>query len=227
MHQQILFRSEDQSSKTFENFYAAENSNILSALLAFLSEDDAFGCFYIYGDSGCGKTHLLESAVNAVAKKGQYLDAKTQSWQLRQISNETDYQLLAIDNMEKITGHETDMMLLFETIRQRNNKLVVSSKFAPMALPLSLRDLCSRFVSGQVYELKILNDIQKARALELRASLRGFELADDVIRYVINRYPRDFNTLFNLLDRLDDASLENQRKITVPFIRKLESEHEN
>ena len=223
MDQQILFSSEDQSNKTFENFYAAENSNILSALATFLINNDDFGCFYLYGESGCGKTHLLKSAVNNIQAGGFYLDINSQVNNLRQCGNENAIRLLAIDNVENITEHEDDMMLVFETLRQHRANLILASKFAPKALPLMLSDLRSRFSSGQVFELKMLDDKEKVKALELRAKLRGFELSEEVMSYVINRYPRDFHTLFGLLDKLDDASLQNQRKITVPFIKKLES----
>ena len=223
MDQQILFNSEDQSEKTFKNFFAAENSNVLSALGTFLSNRDEFGCFYIYGVSGCGKTHLLKSAVNEFKQQSAYLDIATQVHTLRELSNNRSIGLLAVDNMENICAYEADMMLIFETLRQRDAKIIVASKYAPKALPLSLRDLSSRFSSGQVFELKMLADKDKVKALELRASLRGFVLSNDVISYVINRYPRDFNTLFELLDKLDNASLQNQRKITVPFIKKLEA----
>ena len=222
MDQQILFSSEDQLNRTFENFYAAENSNILCALETFLSNDTEFGCFYLFGESGCGKTHLLKSAVNKVQAGSHYLDMILQADKLRHCSNEKTARLFALDNVEKITGSEDDMMLLFETLRQRGAKLILASRFAPKALSLVLNDLRSRFSSGQVFEMKMLDDNEKVKALELRAKLRGFELSEEVISYVINRYPRDFHTLFGLLDKLDDASLQNQRKITVPFIKKLE-----
>ena len=222
MDQQILFSSEDQTKKTFENYYAAENSNILSALSSFILNKDEFGCFYLFGVTGSGKTHLLKSAVGSFETGSVYLDMNEQAKQLRASSNDSAIQLLAIDNVENISGRDADMMLVYETLRQRSAKLIMASKFAPKALPTIMRDLISRFISGQVFELKILDDKQKVKALELRAKLRGFELSDEVINYVINRYPRDFNTLFELLDKLDNASLQNQRKITVPFIKKLE-----
>jgi len=223
MDQQILFSSEDQSNKTFENFYAAENINVLSALNSFLSNKSEFGCFYLFGVSGCGKTHLLKSAISTFHAGSAYLDFNTQADQLREFSNDNAIRLIAVDNLENTSDHNDDLMLVYETLRQRSAKLIVASKFAPKALSLFLRDLVSRFISGQVFELKMLDDKQKVKALELRARLRGFEMSDEVMRYVINRYPRDFNTLFGLLDKFDNASLKNQRKITVPFIKNLES----
>jgi chromosomal replication initiation ATPase DnaA len=40
---------------------------------------------------------------------------------------------------------------------------------------------------------------------------------------ILSRYPRDLPTLFDLLDRIDRASLIQQRRVTVPFLRELEA----
>jgi DnaA-homolog protein len=35
----------------------------------------------------------------------------------------------------------------------------------------------------------------------------------------LKRMPRDLRSLFEILDQLDEASLEAQRRLTIPFIR--------
>jgi DnaA family protein len=37
----------------------------------------------------------------------------------------------------------------------------------------------------------------------------------------LNRFPRDLNALFEVLDKLDQESLIKQRRITIPFIREV------
>jgi DnaA family protein len=44
-------------------------------------------------------------------------------------------------------------------------------------------------------------------------------LADDVISYLLTRMRRDLRSLTAVLDRLDRASLEKQRPITLPLVR--------
>ncbi len=53
----------------------------------------------------------------------------------------------------------------------------------------------------------------------LRAKVRGFELPEEVARWLQRRYPRDMGTLYQLLDTLDSAALVAQRRLTLPFIR--------
>jgi DnaA family protein len=66
-----------------------------------------------------------------------------------------------------------------------------------------------------------LSDEDKQQALQMRARARGLELGDEVAQYIIQRLPRDTNELFWQLQRLDHASLAEQRKLTIPFVKKV------
>jgi DnaA-homolog protein len=77
-----------------------------------------------------------------------------------------------------------------------------------------------------VYQLRTLSDQEKIAAMQLRARNRGLELGESVARYMLRRYPRDAGSLFALLERIDEASLASQRRITIPFLRELERHHD-
>ena len=53
----------------------------------------------------------------------------------------------------------------------------------------------------------------------MRARLRGFELPEDVGRFLLKRPDREMRTLFDTLDQLDRASITAQRKLTIPFVK--------
>jgi DnaA family protein len=84
-----------------------------------------------------------------------------------------------------------------------------------------LRDIGSRFGAATVHRIHELDERAQAEALGRRASLRGLELPDETTRYLQRRFRRDMRTLCSLLDTLDEASLAEQRRITVPFIREV------
>ena len=69
-----------------------------------------------------------------------------------------------------------------------------------------------------IFQLHGLSDEDKLRALQLRASRRGLHLTDEVGRFILNRGSRSMNSLFDLLEQLDRASLQAQRKLTIPFL---------
>jgi DnaA family protein len=97
--------------------------------------------------------------------------------------------------------------------------LYVSAKSSPASLNIKLADLISRLNWGPVYQLQVLEDADKVQAMQQRADQRGFELPDEVANYLLSRYPRDLHSLFALLDRLDFASLQAQRRLTIPFVK--------
>ena len=110
----------------------------------------------------------------------------------------------------------------FTAARQLESRELIAASAPPDRLGLKLPDLVSRLAWGTGYALQPLDDVQKLEAVRLRAQHRGFEMPEDVARYILSRYPRDLPSLFDLLDRIDQASLTQQRRVTIPFLRRLE-----
>ncbi len=76
-------------------------------------------------------------------------------------------------------------------------------------------------LGGRSHKLQPLSDEDKLQALQLRARLRGFELPEDVGRFLLKRLDREMRTLFMTLDQLDRASITAQRKLTIPFVKEI------
>ena len=49
--------------------------------------------------------------------------------------------------------------------------------------------------------------------------MRGLQMSDEVGRFILTRGERSMSALFELLERLDQASLQAQRKLTIPFLK--------
>jgi DnaA family protein len=81
--------------------------------------------------------------------------------------------------------------------------------------------LKSRLQWGVTFHVHTLDDDEKQHALQFRAKARGLDLSDEVATFIIQRLPRDMNELFWQLNRLDHASLAEQRKLTIPFVKKI------
>jgi DnaA family protein len=69
--------------------------------------------------------------------------------------------------------------------------------------------------------LKPLDERAPRELLRERAAGRGIELDDAVVDWLFTREKRDIASLLGVLDRIDAASLAAQRRVTVPFLRKL------
>ena len=114
---------------------------------------------------------------------------------------------------------QVGVLSLYERLNAGSGKLVVSADVPLVRLGLKLRDLESRLSSGGVYQVLSPGDAEKREALRARALGRGISLDDNVMDFIMSHYQRDTRSLFALLDRLDGASLETHRRITIPFVR--------
>jgi DnaA family protein len=100
-------------------------------------------------------------------------------------------------------------------------RLYVASTAPPASLRFRLPDLRSRLLAARVHQLHELDEEGQLEALERRASRRGLELSRDAAAYLVHRMPRDMHSLCGVLDRLDEAALAAQRRLTVPFLRQV------
>lgn len=133
--------------------------------------------------------------------------------------------LVCIDNIECIAGDEEWEMAIFNLYNRitetGRTRLFITGDRPPRQLNLRLPDLASRTDWGQIYKLQPLSDEEKLLALQLRGKLRGFELPEDVGRFLLKRLDREMRTLFMTLDQLDRASITAQRKLTIPFVKEI------
>lgn len=216
---------------TFENFYAppaTANAHILSALSQQIeTANESF--IFLWGASGSGLTHLLQGACH----HAQTLHKSFQYFPLRELAGYAPDELLvglesldlvvldAIDEVITRPDWELAIFNLFNRLRDAGKLLLVAAVHGPQELSVSLPDLKSRLQWGTVFHVHTLDDDQKQAALQFRARARGLELSDEVAVYILQRLPRDMNELFLQLNRLDHASLAEQRKLTIPFVKKI------
>ena len=216
---------------TFENFYAPTATHNAMVLQGLRQQVDGSGeaFVYLWGSPGCGLTHLLQAACHEAQRYGlsvQYLP-------LRDLAGYApdelfvgleSVDLVCLDCLPAVAGRpdwELAIFNLYNRLRDEGKRLLVAAEHGPRELALTLEDLRSRLQWGLTYQVHSLSDDDKQLALQLRARARGLELSDDVAQYIIQRLPRDTNELFWQLQRLDYASLAEQRKLTIPFVKKV------
>ncbi len=130
--------------------------------------------------------------------------------------------LVCLDDVQFAAGSaewEQALFGLYRELEERGGSLLVTATEIPSQVPWGLKDLGSRFAAAAIHTVRPLDEAAQREALMLRARVRGFELPEEVARWLQQRYPRDMGTLYQLLDTLDTAALVAQRRLTVPFIR--------
>jgi DnaA family protein len=185
-------------------------------------------CLYLWGANGTGKSHLLQAACKEAAKHKRqaiYISLSSNEGLSPRVLDGLDVlDLVCLDDVDHIAGREDwELVLfhLFNRLREAGVPLVLAGRVGPASLDIQLPDLGSRLRGALVFHLEPLGDLDKQRALEIRAKARGFELPTEVSAYLLCRMPRDMTALCALLDQLDQASLAMQRRLTIPFVRGL------
>lgn len=233
--EQLTLRFGWRDGFAFSNYYAASNDSVVSFLQQMLisivddPESTAVEHFvYLWGNAGSGKSHLLQAACQQIAVAGlpvAYLPLADLGVVMPEMFNDLEQlSLVCVDDIQIIAGNnemEEALFHFYNRMREANKLLIVAGEVAPNALPLRLTDLRSRLSWGPVFHLQQLNDENKVLALRLRAEARGFDLPEEVAQYLIRRSARDMTSLFALLDKLDEISLAQHRKLTIPFVRDL------
>jgi DnaA family protein len=214
---------------TFASYYPGPNATVLAATRAFASLQSAVPecCLFLWGTEGTGRTHLLQAACHALADEGGLamylpLDELADEGPLL-LEGMESVDLLCLDKLEAVVGRpdwEEALFHLYNRLREQGGRLLVAAAAAPRALGLKLPDLESRLGWGLVFQLQPLDDEGKQEVLKLRAAQRGLQLGDDVARYILSRGARGMGELFAALEALDQASLRDQHRLTIPFVKR-------
>jgi DnaA family protein len=197
---------------SFDNFVVGRNAEPLAMLRAVAAgRGEAF--VYLWGEPGCGRTHLL-TALAATAPT-RFVDAVAPL-----VDFEPDATLYIVDDVDARDAEaQQRLFVLMNEVRARpGTTLVTSGSAAPAQLALR-DDVRTRLAWGLVYQLHALTDEEKATALEAHGRSRGLALSRDVIAYLLTHMPRDMRTLVAIVDALDDYALAARRSITVPLVR--------
>ncbi|MEE9309484.1 MAG: DnaA regulatory inactivator Hda [Cocleimonas sp.] len=223
-----------RDSFIFDSFYInpdSKNAEVVRVLQSiFMSKDIQQNI--IWGDTLSGKTHLLQACCAKAAEAHHtisYIPLKDfKSYGTAVLEGLSQSKLLVIDDIDEVLGDKEWEIALFNLInitRENGQSLLLSSVQNPRYLAQNfegiLPDLASRLIWGGSYQLHALTDNEKPLALQARAEQRGFKLKDHVIGFLYRRYPRDIESLMEVLNKLDEESLRQKAHITIPFAKKV------
>jgi len=215
-----------RTDASFENYYPGDNQLVYQKLIQCFEEKKSGGSIYIWGEKSVGKTHLLQATCLLAGEKeltSAYVPLSDfKSFNVQILDGLETMRFVCVDDVDAIHGleeWEEGLFNLYNRALETGNQLIFAASKNISQSSIKLADLQSRFSWGFVYALKSLCDEDKKIVLQERARSLGLELNDNVIHYLLNRFPRNLTTLFSIIDDLDKASLITQRKITIPLIK--------
>ena len=205
------------AARTFDNFATGANAATL-AHLRLLRPGAA--PVYLWGPTGSGKTHLAQAVVERMQVEGirgaSFGPEVATPW----IGSEP-CGIIVIDDCDRLAPDQQQCAFsLFVQAAEGRTTIIATGRAPPVDLLLR-EDLRSRLGWGHVMAVHALSE-QEARAqLRREADRRGILLTDEVVEYLLTRFARDLKNLFDLLTRLDDFSMQQQRSVTVPLLKQM------
>lgn len=210
--QQLLLNLLPEPTPSLSHFMPGDNAEFLEALQNWLDSPPTYpgNLFVVWGAEGVGKSFLTR----CLAEKGfaplpldeQSPAASPSSWLL------DDAHTLDATGQQNLFRH-------LIRLAQTNERLFVTLDASPDMQRTLRDDVRTRLGAGHIYRLTPLDEAQQRLLLAQRAQQRGWQLTEDVLDTLYQRAPRDLSSLARLVERLDQLSLEQKRRITLPLLR--------
>src|SRR3989338_3293712 len=189
---------------TFDTFVIGSFNNLAYAAAQAVLERPgiSYNPLFIYGDTGRGKTHLIQAIGNHFKKqypgrKVFYLTSEkfvvdyTDSVQAGTANRFKDkyrhYDLLNMDDVQflsKKESSEEELFHLFNTLHDTNKQIIFSSDRAPAAIPDIAERLKGRLASGMTIDIGEPDSESRMAIVRKKAATHGVILSDEVVEYV-------------------------------------------
>ncbi|MDD2810564.1 DnaA regulatory inactivator Hda [Rhodoferax sp.] len=207
---------------TLSNYFAGPNAAALAHVRLWLGEGaQALRSpvpTYLWGGSGCGKTHLLMAMHAALQAQGEsvgWIDIHSHS----PVEFDERWAAVLLDDVHAFNVGQQHAAFNWFVNAQTHHIAVIATGSLPPA-DLKLRDdLRTRLGWGTVFALQALSEPERRAVLRQAAEVRGIFLSDEVMDFMLTRFSRDLGSLMALLELMDGYALQTQRPITIPLIK--------
>ena len=212
----------------FDNYVVGNNQLLVSSLQNLFTTGVEEQQILLWSRNSYGKTHLL-SALCHLASRNKKQIAYVPLRDLAAsdpaiLDGMESLDAVCIDDLDLVTHDRvwaTQLFNLINACRESNTPLVLSTSQHPRDLELVFEDLRSRLLWGAVYHLKRLSDEDLLASLYSRARTKGLEFPVEAAEYLLKHFQRNMAQLLEFLDQLDQESLSQKRRITIPLIKQV------
>ncbi len=199
------FSSTVETAKlTFNNFVVGPSNKFAYTASLRVAENpgSVFNPLFIYGNSGLGKTHLLNAIIEKIKSNNPesnivyttsenltndlYFALQTKTTHDLHIKYRTCDALL-IDDIQFIAGKtqtEEEIFHTFDTLIKAGKQIVLTSDKPPSAIPKIEDRLKTRFESGLLCDIQPPDFETRVAIIKDKANLLRFELPDDVCSFI-------------------------------------------
>ncbi len=230
---------------TFDTFVVGSFNELAHAAAQSVIKNPgtSYNPFFIYGDTGLGKTHLIQAIGNELLNKnssykvryipaekymGEIVEAlKNQSMQ--QLKHKyRDIDLLVLDDIQFIARTEKmqeEFFHTFNSLYERNKQIIISSDRPPKAIPDLEQRLRSRFEGGMIADVGLPDFETRLLILRIKTEIKQVAVPEDVLRYLAEKITKNIRELEGALNRIVVASKLSSAPMNIDAARKVVLNH--
>ena len=193
----------------------------------------AFNPFIIYGDSGTGKSHLLEGIKNEMQhtiptkqiiliSAEDFLNNFVTHLRINKMKDFRDkyrkVDVFLLDDLQALTPSskcQTELLYTINALRKKKAQIVIACKEPPTQIQNLSSGLCGKLESGLTVDIGMPDNITKVEILESKAKERGIPLSNELANFIVNNIKGGIGRLEGAMIRLGvHASLLNEELTT-------------
>ena len=228
-----------QPNYTFDTFVIGKNNEQCRALCKAIADDmsrdlyctKSINPLFIYGNSGLGKTHLLNAIAFQILQAQP--EAKIKFTTCENFVNEyiasinpnqnsapafrskyRSVDILLIDDIQFLTGKEgtqEEFFHTFEELRNNNRQIIITSDKLPREIPDLEERLVTRFGGGVLSNIQVPNVETRIAILQKKAEMENAVVDNRIIEYIVDNVAVNIRTLEGALQTvISTARISNQ-----------------
>jgi chromosomal replication initiator protein len=197
------------------------NELAFAAAQAVITEPGiTYNPLFVYGNTGCGKTHLIQGVGNQLkrlnsSKKVFYTTSErfgtdiVNAIQQNTIQNVKEkyrqYDVLIMDDVQFLSGKDKlqeELFHIFNTLYENNKQIVFSSDRHPSYISNLTDRLRSRFGQGMIVDVTLPDHESRIAILKTKAAHSNFLLTDELAQAIANEVEGNIRDLEGVLNRV-------------------------
>ncbi len=227
----------------FDNFVVGSfNEVAFAAAQAIVKRDEVvYNPLLIYGNTGYGKTHLIQAIGNYIKdknpeKKIYYITSERFYMDVIDFiglkSNKTnnfkkkyrEYDVFIMDDIQFLSKKERtqeELFHLFNYLYDNNKQIILSSDKHPNQISDLEDRLRSRFNAGMIIDIQTPDYESRMQILEKKAKQKGFILESNTLEYIATNVTGNIRELEGILNNIFIQTELKHRPLSLPEVKEI------
>lgn len=227
---------------TFESFVVGENNKFAHAAALAVAESPAasYNPLFIYGGVGLGKTHLMHAIGNKIIENNPntkilYVTTENFSNEIVNAIKDGNHKnelfrkkyrnidVLLIDDIQFLADRKTgqsEFFHTFNTLRENNKQIIISSDRPPRDLPLIEERLKSRFEWGLIADVSMPDYETRLAILRKKVQLENILIDDYILSVIATKINSNVRELEGALTKITAFASLVHSPITIEIAEK-------